>query len=169
MLYLSRFNFILNYVLGIKIEKTDGLNRRPDWKVGVENNNSNQVFIKDYWICNLYEVVVEESEVDIVEKIKEARGKEKEIVRVVEEMKKVEVRNLREDEWEIEGGVILKEGKIYVLKDEGLRAEIIQLYHDMLVARHGGRWKMIELVTRNYWWLGVIKDVRKYVEGYNIY
>jgi len=84
-------------------------------------------------------------------------------------MKKVEVRNLREDEWEIEGGVILKEGKIYVLKDEGLRAEIIQLYHDMLVARHGGRWKMIELVTRNYWWLGVIKDVRKYVEGYNIY
>ena len=75
MLYLSRFNFILKYVLGIKIEKTDGLNRRLDWKVGVENNNSNQVFIKDYWICNLYEVVVEESEVDIVEKIKEARGK----------------------------------------------------------------------------------------------
>ena len=75
MLYLSRFNFILKYVLGIKIEKTDGLNRRPDWKVGVENINSNQVFIKDYWICNLYEVVVEESEVDIVEKIKEARGK----------------------------------------------------------------------------------------------
>jgi len=75
VLYLSRFNFILKYVLGIKIEKTDGLNRRPDWKVGVENINSNQVFIKDYWICNLYEVVVEESEVDIVEKIKEARGK----------------------------------------------------------------------------------------------
>ena len=24
---------------------------------------------------------------------------------------------------------------------------------------------MTELVTRNYWWLGVIKDVGKYVEG----
>ena len=46
---------------------------------------------------------------------------------------------------------MISEGKIYVLKDEGLRAEIIQLYHNMLVAIHEGRWKMIELVTRNYW------------------
>ena len=26
----------------------------------------------------------------------------------------------------------------------------------------------MELVTRNYWWPGVIKDVGKYVEGYDI-
>ena len=63
--------------------------------------------------------------------------------------------------------MISKEGKIYVLKDEGLRAEIIQLYHNMLVAIHEGRWKMIELVTRNYWKPEVTKDVRKYVEGCN--
>jgi len=46
--------------------------------------------------------------------------------------------------------VISKEEKIYVLKDKGLRAEIIQLDHNMLVARYEGKWKMIELVTRNY-------------------
>jgi len=34
------------------------------------------------------EVVIEGSEIDILEKIKKARGKDKEIVRVVEEMKK---------------------------------------------------------------------------------
>jgi len=45
---------------------------------------------------------------------------------------------------------VLKEGKIYVPKDEILRVEIIQLYHDMLVARHKGKWKTTELVTRNY-------------------
>jgi len=27
--------------------KADELSRRPDWKVGIENNNENQVFIKD--------------------------------------------------------------------------------------------------------------------------
>jgi len=32
---------------------------------------------------------------------------------------------------------VLKEEKVYVLKDEELRAEIIQLYHDVSVARHG--------------------------------
>ena len=44
----------------------------------------------------------------------------------------------------------MKEGKIYMPKDKKLRIEIIQLHHDMLVAGHGGRWKMIELVMRNY-------------------
>ena len=27
---------------------------------------------------------------------------------------------------------------------------------------------MVELVTRNYWWLGVTRDVEKYVEGCNL-
>ena len=64
---------------------------------------------------------------------------------------------------------MLKEGKIYVPKDKELRVEIIQLYYDILIAEHGGRWKMMELVTRNYWWLGVTKDIEKYVEGYDMY
>ena len=46
---------------------------------------------------------------------------------------------------------MLKEEKVYVPKDEELRAEVIQLHHDIPVARHGGRWKTVELVTRNYW------------------
>jgi len=41
-------------------------------------------------------------EVDILEKIKIARSKNKEVVRVVEEMKKAEVNILREEEWQIE-------------------------------------------------------------------
>jgi len=27
---------------------------------------------------------------------------------------------------------------------------------------------MVELVTRNYWWPGVIRDIGKYVEGCNL-
>jgi len=34
---------------------------------------------------------------------------------------------------------VLKEGKVYVLKDEELRVEIIQLHHNTLVAEHGGK------------------------------
>jgi len=34
---------------------------------------------------------------------------------------------------------VLKEGKIYVPKDVELRAEIVQLHHDALAARHRGR------------------------------
>jgi len=64
--------------------------------------------------------------------------------------------------------LVLKEGKIYIPKDEELRVEIIQLHHDVLVAGHGGRWKTVELVMRNYWWLEVMRDVGRYVEGCNL-
>ena len=63
---------------------------------------------------------------------------------------------------------MLKEGNVYVPKNEALRVEIIQLHHDIVVTGHRGKWKTMELVTRNYWWPGVIKDVGKYVEGYDI-
>ena len=63
---------------------------------------------------------------------------------------------------------MLKEGKIYVPKDEELRAKVVQLHHDVLVAGHEGRWKIVKLVMRNYWWPGVTRDVGKYVEGCNL-
>jgi len=62
----------------------------------------------------------------------------------------------------------LKEGKIYIPKNIELRTEIIQLHYNVLVAKHGGRWKTIELVMRNYWWPKVTKDVGKYVNGCDI-
>ena len=97
----------------------------------------------------MYEVVVEGPEVELVEKIKKARSKDEDVVRVVEEMKKAGVRELRGNEWKVEEDLVLKEGKIYVLKDEELRAEVIQLHHDVPAAGHGGRWKTVELVARS--------------------
>jgi len=137
-LYLSRFDFTLKHVPGTKMGKADGLSRRLDWKVGVGNDNNNQIFIKDNWICSLEEVVIEGPEVDIVKKIKKARSKDEEVVRIVEEMKKVRVKELRGEEWKIEGELVLKEGKIYISKDVELRAEIIQLHYDVPAAGHEG-------------------------------
>jgi len=145
--------------------KTDSLSRRLDWKVGVDKDNEDQVFIKDCWLHSLHEVVIEGPEINIIEKIKRVRGKDEEVVRVVEEMKKAGIRALKGEEWQLEGDLVLKEGKVYVLKDEELRVEIIQLHHDIPVARHGGKWKTTELVMRNYWWPEVTRDVGRYVEG----
>ena len=36
-------------------------------------------------------------------------------------------------------GVMYKEGKVYIPKNEMLRAEIIRLYHNMPVEEHGGQ------------------------------
>jgi len=60
----------------------------------------------------------------------------------------------------------MKEEKIYIPEGK-LRGEIICLYHDTPVGGHGGRWKIAELVTRNYWWPGVTKEVGRYVDECN--
>ena len=88
-MYLLRFNFTLKHVLDTKMRKENRLSKQLDWKVGIEKDNNNQIFIKDHWIHNLSEVVIEGPKVDIIEKIKIAKSKDEEVVRVVEEIKKV--------------------------------------------------------------------------------
>ena len=75
---------------------------------------------------------------------------------------------LRDKEWREVDSVIYKEEKVYILKDDKLRAEIIRLYHDTLIEGHGKQQKTVELVTRNFWWPGVMKEVKWYVEGYDV-
>jgi len=79
------------------MEKADRLSRRLDWKVEVEKDNENQTLIKEQWICSLAEVIIEGLEVNIIEKIKIAKWKDEKVVRVVEEIKKAEVKVLRGD------------------------------------------------------------------------
>ena len=85
----------------------------------------------------MYEVVVEGPEVEIVEKIKKARSKDEDIVRIVEEMKKTGVKELQGNKWKIEGDLVLKKGKVYMPKDKELRVEIIWLHYNVPAARHG--------------------------------
>ena len=46
-LYLSRFDFTLKHMPRVRIRKADGLSRRLDLKMEVENNNKNQKLIKE--------------------------------------------------------------------------------------------------------------------------
>jgi len=64
---------------------------------------------------------------------------------------------------------MLRERKVYVPRDNELRAEVIWLHDNTPVGGHGGQWKTTELVTRNFWWPGVTKEVKKYIEGCDTY
>ena len=83
------------------------------------------------------EVIIEE--VDLLDKVRKCKARDDEVVKAVEEIKQAEVKMLRDKEWRQEDGLILKEGKVYVPKDEKLRAEVIRLHHDMPVGGHGGQ------------------------------
>ena len=136
---MSRFDFALKHVASKSMGRVDSLSRRVDWVEGVEKDNENQIIVKEEWLeVRVMEQLIEGPEQEIVKKIKEVRDKDEEVIKVVEEMKKAGVKTLRDEEWQIEEGLVLKEGRVYILKDEKLRIEIIQLHHNMPIARHEG-------------------------------
>jgi len=69
-------------------------------------------------------------------RIRKAQEGDEKVVKAVEEVKKAGIKTLRDEEWEIEDGIIMKEGRIYVPEGE-LRSKVIRLHHDTLVGGHG--------------------------------
>ena len=113
--------------------KADSLSRRPDWEVGVEKDNKDETLVKPEWleVRKMEAVEITVDGVDLLEKVRKSKVKDDEVVKAVKEMKRVEVKMLRDEEWREVDGIIYKEKKIYVPKDEKLRAEIIRLHYDM--------------------------------------
>ena len=134
-LYLSRFNFTLKHVPGKSMGKVNGLSRRLDWQEGVEKDNKNQKLVKLEWIRGVETIIEEES---LKERIKRAQEGDEKVVKAVEELKKAGVKTLKDKEWEIEDGIVMKEGRIYMPEGD-LRREIIQLHHDTPVGGYRGR------------------------------
>jgi len=83
------------------------------------------------------EIVIKE--IDLLEKIRKSEAKDDEVIKAVEEMKQTGVKMLRDEEWQEENGLILRDRKVYIPRDERLRAEVIQLYHDIPVGGHRGQ------------------------------
>ena len=84
------------------------------------------------------QLLIEGVEKEIIEKIKKSEVKDNKVIKAVEEMKETGVKVLRNDEWQIKDNLVLKEGKVYVPRDENLRLEIIQLHHDTLMSWTSG-------------------------------
>jgi len=83
-LYLSRFDFALKHVAGKSMGRADSLSRRVDWAEEVEKDNENQVMVKEEWLeVRVMEQLIEGLDKGIIKKIKEARDKDKEVIKVV--------------------------------------------------------------------------------------
>ena len=82
------------------------------------------------------QLLIEGAKEEIIEKIKKLEANNDKIVKMVEKIKKTGVKVLRNDKWQIENKLVLKEEKVYVPKDESLMLEIIWLHYDMLIVEY---------------------------------
>ena len=114
---------------GKSMGQANSLSRRADWVERVERDNENQIMLKKEWLeiraMDRKQWLIKGAKEEIIEKIKKSEARDNEVIKAVEEMKKAEVKVLRNEEWQIEKDLVLKEGKVYILRDEKLRLEII--------------------------------------------
>ena len=101
----------------------------------MEKDNKDQKLIKLEWIRGV-EMIMEEK--DLRERIKKVQEGDEKIVKAVEELKRIGIKALKNEEWEVEDGIVLKEERIYIPEGD-LRREIIQLHHDTPIGGHRRR------------------------------
>ena len=75
--------------------KADGLSRRPDWQEKVERDNEDQKLIKPEWIREVETLIEEEN---LRERIRKAQEGDEKIVKAVEELKRVGIKVLKDEE-----------------------------------------------------------------------
>jgi len=79
------------------MEKADSLSKRPDWEVGVEKDNEDQRMVKPEWLevrkTETVEIIVDG--VDLLEEVRKSKVKDDEVVKVVEEIKRAGVKNVK--------------------------------------------------------------------------
>ena len=80
---------MLKHILGSKIGKAGSLSRRLDWEARMERDNKDEMLVKPEWLkvrkMERVEVIVEK--VDLLEKVRQLKVKDNEVVKAVEKMK----------------------------------------------------------------------------------
>jgi hypothetical protein len=149
-LFLSQFHFTLIHRPGRLMGKPDALSRRADHPKGKDDNEGLTLLQPTWFEARATEAVsVEGEETTILERIGRAKDLDEKVVKAMRELGEG---TLRSDEWEKQGELILYRGKVYVPKDLQLCHDLVRLHHDARATGHPGRWKTLELVSRDYWW-----------------
>jgi hypothetical protein len=156
-LYLSRFDFTLHHKPGKSMGKPDALSRRSDHGTGAsDNNNITLLTPEQFRVHALTGLDIVGEEKDILKEIRRSlRDDEQEepVAKAARELRKTKGRSsVRSAEWSEGDSLLMFRGRIYVPKDRDLRRRIVEQHHDSLIAGHAGRFKTLELVSRNYWW-----------------
>ncbi|PIL29076.1 hypothetical protein GSI_09124 [Ganoderma sinense ZZ0214-1] len=168
-LYLSQFEFVILHKPGTSNGRADALSRRPDHQTDDADDNLDRVLLQPDHFRVLaakrghMSVVPEKA---LLRRIRECGEREQEVADALSKLDKLGPARLQNDlvDWNTEQGLLLYRGRVYVPKDDALRAEIVRIHHDLPPAGHPGQAKTVELVTRNYWWPGMVKFIKDYVE-----
>ena len=164
-LFLAEFNFSIIHKPGA-FNKADALSRRPDHKEGMLPADDNRILLDNKFFA-IRATHTEPHDTVLRQRIKNAQSYDPEVSQALETILKNGDSSITKglQDWNLEDGIILHRGHIYVPKDADLRRDIVKRYHNHPAIGHPGRWKTYELVSRDFWWPGLSQFTRNYVDG----
>jgi hypothetical protein len=136
--------------------KPDALSRWADHGSGQGDNNNLTLLAPELFrIYALAGVRLEGDEHNILREVRRSLKddvQEELVAKAARELWKDKSRGMvKSAEWSESDGLFMFRGKIYVPNDRDLRRHIVEQHHDTRIAGHAGRFKTLELVSRNYW------------------
>jgi len=90
------------------------------------------------------------------------------VAKAAKELQQASSKTVRSAEWSEDERLLHFRGKIYVPRNPDLQRRVVSLCHDTKIARHPGRWKTLELVSRDYWWPQMSRYIRQYISTYDL-
>ena len=143
-LFLSQFNFHIIHKPG-SFNKADALSRRPDHKEGILPVDQSRTLLdsKFFSVQAARPTPIEPHDSLIRQRIKNAQSYDNEVSQALETLLHNGPQSLTKglEDWNLEDGIILHRGHVYVPKDDNLRRDIVKLYHDHIATGHPGQWK----------------------------
>jgi len=166
-LLLAHFDFIMHHRPGKSMGKTDALSRQSDHGTGSEDNDNMVLLTPNFFAVRALEgLEAAGEEQGILKDIRKGTQdgeKEEPVAKAARELQGSSARSVKSVEWSLSKGLLYFRGKIYVPDTSNLCRCIVALSHDSRLAGHSGRWKTLELVSRNYWWPQMSRYVGRYV------
>jgi hypothetical protein len=156
-LYLSWFDFALFHQPGRLIGRPDVLSRCLDHSARFENLDVTLLWPELFQIWAMEGIAVDGPEIPLLHDVWKVFANELELEDPValvtrELLKNRRAPSPRSAEWQISDGLLLFPSKIVVLWNKDLCCQIMEQHYDTQVTGHAGCFKLLELISQNYWW-----------------
>src|SRR5260370_14926154 len=143
--------------------RPDALSRQADHRRGADDNADFTLLTLEVFELRVMEAVTLEGEEAIfMEQIRQSAQFDDPVVKG---LKALNAGELHSNEWTCTEGVVLYRGRVHILDNPQLHHNLVHAHHGAAVAGHPRQWKMLELVSWNYWWLGLSRYVTKFITG----
>uniref|UniRef100_A0A0W0GEJ2 Putative pro-pol protein n=1 Tax=Moniliophthora roreri TaxID=221103 RepID=A0A0W0GEJ2_MONRR len=159
-LYLSQFELQLIHVPGMRMVQSDALSRRPDLVEEEDTDNKNIVVLPDKLFINTIDT-------ELKDMLEEALPTDEFFNMTMESLLEKGTTPIKSflQNWKTTDGILYYKNRAYVPNDPTLCKHLVKSIHEALPHGHPEQWNTVDQIQRNYWWPGMTKYIKTFVDG----